>query len=213
MTKYIDRYYLNWELYGIKFAGGGGWRQPWANTIAYYPLESNTNDATWTYNLTNSWITFGVLWWVTCANFDGSSSLASNNNFHSYWTWDCTVSVWWCPTSNSQWVWRCIWHSSLVMNSKNWYVEWTSAPTPLDTWTHIVFVITWWKLKIYSNWTSYLDTNFSSNLPWTLFLWQNDGWGFIYEWWLSNLIFEDKARTQQEIEDYFDQTKSLYGIS
>ena len=25
MTKYIDRYYLKWEVYGIKFAGGGGW--------------------------------------------------------------------------------------------------------------------------------------------------------------------------------------------
>jgi hypothetical protein len=32
-------------------------------------------------------------------------------------------------------------------------------------------------------------------------------------WQLSNVIFEDKARTSQEVSDYYDQTKWDYWIS
>jgi hypothetical protein len=40
-----------------------GWK-PWANTLAYYPLETDTKDYSWNNrNLTNSWITFdGGVW-------------------------------------------------------------------------------------------------------------------------------------------------------
>lgn len=189
-----------------------GWWQPWVNTIAYYPLSANTNDQLNTYNLTNSWITFGTLWWVTCANFDGSTTSAIGN-FYSYWTWDLTASVWGYPTSNSQWVWWCIWASSLVMNSNNWYVDWTSAPTPLNQWTNIVFTITWWKLKIYSNGTLYLDTSFSNNVTWDLYIGKDNLNRFKLYGWISELIFEDVARTAQEVSDYYNQTKANYWIS
>ena len=184
--------------------------QPWVNTVAYYPLSANTNDQLNTYNLTNSWITFGTLGWVTCANFDGTSS--ASGNFYSYWTWDLTASVWGYPTSNSQGVWWAIYVNYLIMNSKNGYVEWTSAPTPLNTWTNIVFTITWGKLKIYSNGTLYLDTSFSNNLPWDLSLWVSNNTTYL-NWGLSELIFESVARTAQEVSDYFNQTKANYWIS
>jgi hypothetical protein len=165
-----------------------------------------------TYDLTNSWITFGSLWGVVCANFDGSTTSASGS-FYSYWRWDFTASVWGYPTSNSQWVWWVIGVNTLVMNSKNGYVEWTSAPTPLNTWTNIVFTITWGKLKIYSNWTSYLDTSFGNNVTGNLKIGVDDWWGFMFSWWLSELIFENVARTAQEISDYYNNTKANYWIS
>jgi hypothetical protein len=193
---------------------GGEWKwKPWANTIAYYPLKSWVNDGKWSgtlYNLTNSWIIFGDLWWVTCANFNGSSY--ASGSFYAYGTWNFTASVWGYRTSNNQWVRRCMGVIALVMNSKDWYVEWTSAPTPLNTWTNIVFTITWGRLKIYSNGTLYLDTNFSNNLPWTLYLGENDAGSFKLNWWLSELIFENVAWTQQEIQDYYDLTKWNYGL-
>lgn len=34
-----------------------------------------------------------------------------------------------------------------------------------------------------------------------------------FNWWLSDAIIEDKAWTQQDVTDYYNLTKSLYGIS
>ena len=67
------------------------WWQPWANTIAYYPLETDTNDYSWNgRNGTNNWVTFSNWLWV----FNGSS-------YVSLWTWswtniqtNMTISVW-----------------------------------------------------------------------------------------------------------------------
>ena len=188
---------------------------PWENTIAYYPLKTDFNDAktSWTkYNLTNSWVTLSELWWVTCANFNWSNSKATGS-FYSYWTWDLTASVRWYPLSNNQWVWWCIWLTTLVMNSKNWVVEWTSAPTPINTWTNIVFTITWGKLKIYSNGTLYLDTSFSNNVTWDLMLWIDGSYRYWFYWWVSELIFENRAWTADQIAWYYNQTKSLYWLS
>jgi hypothetical protein len=50
MTKYIDRYYLNWELYGIKFAGGGWWQPDPSRTIFYYDFEQNLDDSSGNWN-------------------------------------------------------------------------------------------------------------------------------------------------------------------
>jgi hypothetical protein len=64
---------------------------PWANTLAYYPLETDTNDYSWNNrNWTNNWVTFSNWVWV----FNGSS-------YVSLWTWswtkiqtNMTISVW-----------------------------------------------------------------------------------------------------------------------
>lgn len=202
----------------ITWMGGGGWWSytPTAYTVAYYPLISDFNDHKWSwtlYNLTNSWATLATLWWVTCANFNWSDTEASSSAFYSYWTWDFTASARGYPLANSQWVWWLIGANVLVMNSKNWYVEWTSAPTPLNTWTNIVFTITGGKLKIYSNATLYLDTSYGSNVTWNLYIGATNGSSYHLYWWLSELIFENKARTATEVSDYFNATKSNYGIS
>lgn len=183
--------------------------KPTSSTVAYYKLKSDTNDTMGTYNLTNSWITFGGLWGVVCANFNGSSSYASWN-FYSFGTNELTASAWGYPTSNSQWVWYCLGNSTLVLSSNNWFVDQTSAPTPVNQWTNIVFTISWGKLKIYSNWVLYLDTNFSNNVNWTLRLWRNQNANAPLNWGLSEIIFEKVAWTVDEIKEYYNQTKWKY---
>lgn len=186
-------------------------RTPWVNTVAYYKLESDVNDTMGTYNLTNSWITFGSLWGVVCANFNGSSSYASWN-FYSFGTNELTCSAWGYPNSNIQGVWYCLGNSTLVLSSINWFVDWTSAPTPANQWTNIVFTIGWGKLKIYSNWVLYLDTNFSNNVNWTLRLWRNQNAVAPLNWGLSEIIFEKVAWTAQEVTDYYNLTKWDYWL-
>lgn len=81
MTKYIDRYYLNWEEYGIKFAGG--WWQPWANLVAYYSFENDWNDHKWDF-------------WYTWTMYD----CTQRNTFtYSYDTW----KVWNCLNRTNSW--------------------------------------------------------------------------------------------------------------
>lgn len=60
------------------------WRQPWANTIAYYPLTSATTTTDmWGNNnldLTNNWgVTFWVNAWVDCASINSSQRNALSN--------------------------------------------------------------------------------------------------------------------------------------
>lgn len=48
MTKYIDRYYLNWECYGIKF-GGGGWQWDMNNRALAQTASLWSGFYTWVY--------------------------------------------------------------------------------------------------------------------------------------------------------------------
>ena len=197
-------------------SGGWGW-QPWVNTLAYYPLTSSStvNDQSWNnYTLTNSWVTFTTLGWVDCANFDWSSWLY-NTSFAIIGTWDFTLSLRGCPTSNSQWMWLFVWNSltDVVINSVNGYIQDTSAPTPLNTWTYITFTRSSWNLHIYSNWTEYVDTAFSNDIQSNLYMWKRPNNTLYLSWWLSECIVEDRAWTATEITDYFNETKANYWIS
>lgn len=231
MTKYIDRYYLNWELYGIKFAGWGGWWQPWANTIAYYPLNStNTvNDLSWNnYNLTNTNTTFGTNAWVSCASFNGSNSkLTATIWTLPQWANARTTSLWvysQADTRSIMWYWanrtRYWCREMMHGNSSEWfgivcyYIDEYSWENILDAWTLVTTTYDGDYIKIYINWElQYTSTAYTLETSWGNFEIGNPYSTNYFYWYASNAIIEDKARTAQEIQDYFDQTKSLYGIS
>ena len=79
--------------------------KPWANTLAYYPLESNGNDYSWNWhNLTwNSTPIYWTSWWTK-----NVANLTANNvwRISSLW-WDYTnytLNVWCKPTwTSDQW--------------------------------------------------------------------------------------------------------------
>ena len=237
MTKYIDRYYLNWEMYAIKFGGGGwGWT-PWANTLAYYPLESDVLDYSWNWNnAIGAPDSFAD--WV--ANYSWASTSLPTSLAQSIpltcliwindgWigVWDHNINVMWQHTfsgyglclSYNQYdrnnsAYSVGWHTS--SNGGNFMWVWTTYSNPLDWWHLMWLTRDWTTLKLYIDWEFIWQDSDSSSATSNdaFYLWYDHGydWGAWY-WKVSKLIFEDKTWTAQEVADYFNQTKSLYGIS
>lgn len=117
------------------------WWQPWANTIAYYPLETDANDYSWNNRHgTNNWVTFSDGVWV----FNGSS-------YVSLWTWswtniqtNMTINVWF------KWNWGWSYDNAVIgklqyymPNQSHWYYGITIHE---GDW-----YLCWW----YYNWSDY----------------------------------------------------------
>lgn len=250
MTKYIDRYYLNWEEYGIKF--GWGWWQPWANTLAYYKLDEDGNDysgnsydmTTWatSYETLSSWIKVGRfnsstvvgLPWNVNYNYWLDIMWNNTNPFtYSFYARAITFPSWQLYVMYVQWQgpYYATW-INLYSNKVNiwlWNGAWSdyafkefSTTVSTDTWYHFVFTYNYnsWSpyVKCYQNWTllNTISTNAWTNwysLDNRSWMWYANGWANNQVVDLSEFIIEDKEWTADEISDYFDQTKSLYGIS
>lgn len=234
MANKITKLMLNWEEYEIREYQwwGWGWWTPWANTIAYYPLDStntvNDLSGNW-YNLTNTMVVFWNYVGVSCASFDwATSKLTATISTLPQWANARTISLWvydigWVGKS-IMWYWANRtkrWCFILnYANSSEWY--WLT-PYYDDIYSYITTTSTWMLLT----WT-YDGTNFKLYIngeligtsdditlvtSWTNFeIWNPYDTGF-YQWYASNAIIEDKARTAQEISEYFNRTKALYGIS
>lgn len=216
------------------------WWKPWANTYIYYPLKSNGNDYSWNNrNLTTSNLTFSnevaVLWdnvlaYYNIGNFPNwtqaftmsfwirLSSLASSYNLiwfiknyntitQNYSDWDKTIQIW-----NDGTITFDIYDGSVKrVSTSSWYIS-------TNTWYNIIGIYDGSKMSMYINntkiwevsasWTystDYLVLNGynsrnTSSARWT-------------QWDLSDFILENKARTAQEVADYYNLTKSNYWIS
>ena len=222
------------------YIGEYGWK-PWANTVVYYPLDSiNTvNDLSWhNYTLTNSWsVAFWTNQWVDCAWFTswGRSSWSrwlyrTSDTIITPQSTDLTFHVWlykWSETmySNPRIIGR--------YNSPIFTYASRSKISTADSTTYGITPVEWaWFLFScvykYSDktWAYYLNgayqntqtnsTPASYSNAWIvlgtrdgLWTWYWDKWS----WWMSNIIIENKVRTAQEVADYYNQNKSLYGIS
>lgn len=206
------------------------WWQPWANTIAYYPLtsETTTTDKKWNYNLTNSWnITFGINQWVNCASFNYNWNLTVSN-FYNLSQWDYTVSIR-AYKLTQQWSWDryvyCIgdrstrwWTSAIEYDNSRlrfamWYDDIDASVNPWNQRVNVL--ITYVKSSktqaIYVNWEQKWTrtATYTHTLPdLTLYIW----WPSTNLWtgYLSNVIIENKTRTSQEIADYYNLTKWNY---
>lgn len=246
MTKYIDRYYLNGEEYGIKF-GGWGW-QPWANTILYLPIDDSDTSSTVYDHSTNqsdfSW--YWTAWYETLASGKKVITLSWSN-----WIYidddiitaqPKTISLWHYRDWNQSNDWSIFvsqndnpWPRWLIVaytNNNNWMsafygdnADWRNYGNrfnPLDqTWYNMVVVLNSNTITLYVNWnqetTGSWSTPVFTGIPANSFWFtrsnnRNTNTRFM-SWKLGSVIIEDKAWTSDEITDYFNQTKSLYGIS
>ena len=234
MTKTITKLMLNWQEYEIREYQQWWW-QPWANTIAYYPLTSTstTNDLSWNgYNLTNSWATFSDNYCEINDSMFLFRNTSADANFIS-WSTDCTYSIWvkilwfnwnnnWYPywqgedstarvwgltmQSTSYWIdnW---WYGEWVQVSMyNNYTDWHLITTVYDSTSQTKYLYLDWVLQT----SKVQNVNISKDI---LYIWKDAIYGARLNAQISNFIIENKARTAQEISDYFNQTKWNYWIS
>ena len=214
----------------------GGWWKPWANTIAYYPLDTDFNDASWNgYNLTNSWGTITTSDWVACAYFSWSSNVMASASI-SVTTQDSTFAFWMKKmrhTNNERFIHRTndnieqaiAWRwTQWQLNFINWQNWWRSNGYNSNTpeWQWIFVVGTWWSSwnKAYLNWVeqtlSYLNGNASSTALSVTYsdivLGNNRWWSQPWQCYLSNVIIENKVWTADEVSEYYNLTKSNYWL-
>lgn len=208
--------------------------EPWANTIAYYPLEIDTNDYSGNNrNLTNSWVSFvNNIWWATIPiwYWDGwdrayrtwdyqlsawytislwqkstrnvMSFIFDMRNNIEYWQWMNFITEWWYfktrqqKSYNTEEEFNRGWDS----NRNHWVLTWTGS-----VWT------------VYFNWTQVKQASIANSINttnWTvLSLWTRYSWATSpFTWYISKMIIENKARTAQEVADYYNKTKSNYWL-
>ena len=217
------------------------WWKPWANTIAYYPLNWDANDYSWnSRNLTATDITYNTLSsWLKVAYLNWSSSYAIINN-QSISMSECTLNIWikrW-QISNSE-TWWSIWYwgdaayrispnSSTEWNLwhllyANWWVfQWTNNTWIRNwEWANYVSVTTSSGNKFYVNgqevalsysrWNS--SIGFGTRNFNNIVIWKHPTISADRtKWEASNWIIEDKARTAEEVAKYYNLTKAKYWL-
>lgn len=218
----------------LKSSWGGWWWQPWANTIAYYPLETNGNEASWKswLDITTTWITFSNN--VAVLNWNQRATVPSI-------AWYKTICFWFKKTNNYNWMvlskWDTSWYIQLRTNGfsawwswwwsfNNDYTAWWS--TPSNVWRLCVITQTaasnsWassWSMKFYLSdfwWVSWVRQYDTTNhyLNWSV---TRIGWSgstsapYALIWEMSKLIFESAERTADEITAYYNLTKWNYWL-
>lgn len=130
------------------------WFKPWADTVAYYPLtsDSTVNDMSWnwyTLSVRNSTPTFWTWQGVDCVYFNGSNDWLYNASVTSDVFWDnATFSFW----LYSDWGWYRVPFAS---------EQWTSSSALYWLWLFTVYDPTYtvrnWR------WNSYADV--ASSVP------------------------------------------------
>lgn len=209
------------------------WWQPWANTLLYYKLDYDYTDYLWNYNLTNGWqTTIGTLWWVDCAIFNGTSGWLYNSSVANLpLGWNAmTVSTWLYPTAFSTSEQNVWWfgrnsNSQYFVNHKLnpisiwnrwWWIE-SSTVATLNTWQNVVITKSWNNCQIFLNGSLIKTWTQTNNMQWTElnigYAYWNNSTSFNYRWWVSEFIMEWVVWSAQEVADYYNLTKSLYGIS
>ena len=234
--KYTEKLMLNWEDY--YFAEWGGWWQPWANTLLYLPLNSTDTytDKSWNnVSTTNYNVTFWTYQWVDCWEFNTSTRITVTPfpiDFSKYTMWIWCYCTWWQGDAKIldmrsninltfvYWVWEgyaytWIYDSGWTQDNLNPWWQYQNQRvwlcTTLDNW-NMKFSIKGNNIDLSTTFSAQLNTTVTPNYI-TVGQEYNDGASRHYIGWLSELIIENKVRTDQEKEDYYNQTKSLYGIS
>lgn len=201
------------------------WWKPWVNTVAYYKFDWNLNDSSWnSHNMSiYSWtLTYGTeSWWWKYAYFDGVWTNYWERSFD--YSWDNTISFWVNYTTNA-WFWIEMWKSwtafaRISSNGIFQFISPNSISADLAAWNWNLLTQTrsWTTVKCYVNWvyiwwwtnsvTGTNNTRFKLNNPWDVNS-SNYAWSFK----MSELLWESKEWTAQEIADYYNQTKANYWL-
>ena len=223
--------------YFIYSTSGWGWWQPWVNTLAYFPLNSVSEETdqiwTWTYS---SWGK-PTFWTYTSANVD-CASFDSSTGMQYTWSMPMTGIFTFSFWAYSTWTSWDDWKAIDMVNSNDggtrinicyysWryqYYIWSYGMdssgvlvVPNNSWHYITAIADGTTMYFYVDWLLSHSINYSySSTTLNGFNIWNQIWNGLsrhWKWYLSEIIIENKVRTLQEISDYYDQTKWDYWIS
>ncbi len=206
----------------LKNAYIGEYRVPGENTIAYYPLTSETtvNDLSWNNrNLTNyNGVAFGTYAGVDCSYFAWNKMILYNSSFPARWTSSWTFSCWVYTTSNTRQAVIVLWNTAatvLFIKLYNWYIDGTSVEVSPNNWHNIVYTVWNNTLKMYIDGVEQYSSS-SYTISNTASIWLGRATYQDTEnlyWYLSQVIVENQVRTAEQVAWYYNQTKSQYWIS
>lgn len=214
------------------------WWQPWANTVAYYPLDStNTiNDLSWnSRNLTKEDPYGNVQFWtndnVDCCYMNWGRLKFSSMPSISSWTILLYINTHNSSNNTNAAIIDRQFNSTYSYWALKLYSSWTDInyyyPTALNsvwnyqmnntktTWILWTMVKDGSSYKIYNN-DTLVETKswYGGNTSSTFYIGQDGQNGsYYYCGSISNVIIEDRVWTTQEIQDYFNETKANYWIS
>ena len=206
---------------------------PGADTFLYYSFDNqNLNDDSWN---NRNWTWYSWAWsyttWV-------KSYWANNWNrwiaIPSFIAWDFTLSIWVKPTNN--WLsiqtlfWSIDWTSTYWRIHLHMYNSWqsnislwlsqdgtysASQAITWNEWNHIVLTKISWVFRLYKNKNLILTHTYNYNnqtwWTWTIWNWYKEDRHVT--WILDEVILETRWWTQEEINDYYDNTASkVYGL-
>lgn len=232
-------YIYLWDILIAWWGWWESWWEPGANTLAYYPLtsESTVNDMKWTwtaYNLTNTnSVSFWIYQWVNCASFSTNKYLSTSSFWWADFWWNFTENFYFYANNTNNVCISCIWYWKpynwyYVVYSSSWSTfctsnnsaNTTSSSFTVSSWTRHLATITanssWFKLYIDWVLTTTTNTAIPTSWNWKIILWaiwnDPDGYRAYFNWYISKVIFESKVWTAQEISDYYNQTKANYWL-
>lgn len=208
---------------------------PWANTLLYFPLESNAVDVVNGVTLTSSWTTnYTTVGGVKSANFTKANFLYNTSvNWLPSWDVAKTMSVWiYAQGTNTFWVWiASYWADAEEPGSVFWlglkpnsidlvmtraYSVSNEHSLTQDQRTNSVMTYSNSLWTLYVNGVSQVTWSETSPAYWSkVYIGQNLDWTSTASTFygnLSNFILEDKARTATDILNYYNQTKSNYWL-
>ena len=211
-------------------------RKPWTNTLLYLPLnwdlvDKSSNQNNWTWWWTGAYS--DIIPWSSkkCAYFNSNSYITLTTQ-PVVWNPTFTHSCWF--KTNSEWIWfmHDFWYDNywkrstlciFYVNNKRplqdtyWtdiYLWSATDSSKWNTWLHLVYTYNWsWTHKFYINWTLYWSWSWNLTInSWNhKEIWRRNQ---SVSWYMmSECIIEDKVRTDDEIQAYFNKTKSKYWIS
>ena len=201
-----------------------GWWEPWVNTIAYYPFGNDQLDATWNTTLsTQAWVQ-DTIWFRFTRDQNNSISVNWTNVSSGRWVsfyakaygrvWKfgaymISVPIWWVVyyyIENTSWF-----PYMYSIQYRSWQSSWGQSswryPISNDTRYHFAYWIdTSDNITFYLNGVQQANFQISWYATDPCALWTN------IDFTISEFILEDKARTAEEIQAYYNQTKSKYWI-
>jgi len=206
------------------------WTPDASRTLLYLPLESNATDYSWnSVSTTPSDVTYASLWWVMCANANGSSSKISiNSDVIPNWATAGTISAivylksW--TSNDSRFIEYNRPNAFFWLNYNSWYAVYCVWQTGVVTtkvweynqWIHMLatFDSSWYEM--YCNWVLVNTWSSPSNVWWNpLWVEQNryifsdrDGIHNFWNWWGRELILENKKRSADDVSKYYQRIKA-----